>query len=126
MKTVKSGMITICLIIIILVCQLSPIVPQTTEYFGSSDNDSGLQLVSNPLYNSVPVLDNSTARNTFQKTPVRKLDGSIYRLGTTHALAFSMEQSVQMQPLDMRSMIRESISHYFNGSKYKTNHLNLL
>jgi hypothetical protein len=124
MKTGRSGIIAGCLIIIILICLLLPIVPQTSEYFGSPGTDAGLQLVSNPLHNSIPVLDNSTVRNTFQKTPVRKPDGSIYRLGTMQALAFSMEQSVQLQPVDMRSMIRVSIPQYFNGSKYKPNHLN--
>jgi hypothetical protein len=122
MKTGKSGIIIVCLIIIILICQLSPIIPQTAEYFGSSDTDTGLQLFSNPLHNSEPVLDNSTARNAFQKTLARKLDGNSYRLGTMQVLASSMEESVQMRPLDMRSMIRETISHYFNGSKYKAGH----
>lgn len=115
-------MITICLIIIILVCQSTPIVPQTSDYFGGYDPLSGLQLASNPLHNSVQVIDNNTAGHTYHKTPVRKLDGAVYRLEAKQACR--LELSVRMPPVDMRSLIREKISHYFNGSKYKADHLN--
>lgn len=117
MKTVKSGMITVCLIIIILVCQLSPIAPQTSDYFGGYDTLAGLQLVSNPLYTSVQAIDNSTAGHAFHKMPVRWFGDSIYRLETMQAYRF--ELYMRMPPMDTRSMIRENIPHYFNGSKYK-------
>lgn len=121
MKTVKSGMITICLIIIILVCQLSLIIPHTNEYFGSNNALAGLQLVSNQLYHSAQVLDKSTAGHAFYKTPVRRLDSSIYRQETVQMLR--IESPLPIQPVDRRSLIRKNISNYFNGSKYKANHL---
>lgn len=123
MKTRKSGIITICLIIIILVFQMMPVVSNATESFGSHKNEEGLQLNLNPLHNSAAVLNNSSPSQTFQKLPMRKPEGSTYRSGTI--LSSRTEAVIPVQFADIRSMIRESIPHYFNGSKYKDFHLKI-
>lgn len=122
MKKGRSVIIIICLIIM-LACQLQPVVSNTTEYFGSNDNENFLQLNSNPLHNSVTIPDNNSARQIFQKLSIWKMDCSISRSGSI--LSMRTSSVIPVQLADKRSMIWETMLTYFNGSKYKACHLKI-
>lgn len=122
MKKGRARMITICLITALLASQLLPTVPQTLEYFDSQASAERLLLSANPLHNSVPALDTSATRPVFQKMPVRQLDNELCLSEVMRV--YGREASALLQLVDVRSIIKETIPQYFNGSKYKVSGLN--
>lgn len=110
------------LIIILFTVQLLPAVQSAPEYFDSNTAAEGLQIHSNSLQNTVPLLDNNSARHAYQKIPTRKSDSSVIPF---MAMPVNLtETAMPGQITDVRSRIREKITQYFNGSKYKADPLN--
>ncbi len=113
----------ICLVAMLLVCQNAAFIPQSQNYFCSHPFISSLLLRADIIFTTYTLfLDDESSEDDFIKLPARPFE--IY-LSTTKVMPVRIKRTSDvLQIADIRSNIEKAIPQYFNGSKYKSIHLN--
>ena len=118
MQTGKRKIIIICLITLLMVCQLLPAILFFSKYVDGQASAESLLFTGKSFNHSVPALDTSASRPVFQKVPVNQFHLDFYKVDPIWS--YSKSPMAFFQIVDIRRTIIETIPQQFYGSKYKT------
>jgi hypothetical protein len=106
-------------LLVLVIFQMIPGSINCTECFQSHVQNSKVSILSGTFHSDVLFISRAG-----QKTVIQKLQLSnnlIFKLQVINDNTPSFKFSSMEKPYDKRSVIRQSIPHYFSGSKYKEN-----
>lgn len=108
------------IIFISLFFQVIPSTPNCINGFENHVVNTTAFLSSEVLHTDVLYISRESQKSLIQIIQLRNLSVCVPQI--TIEDIFAVNISFQEIPLDYRKSIRQSISHYFHGSKFKENH----
>jgi hypothetical protein len=120
MRLKKTVTVILFLIIALMIFQLIPAEAAPADGFQIHTQNSKALLLSGFVHNDIIYIHNGNQKTSIQKVQINNTllyvpPISVEGISVSSFLFFEM-------PFDHRKIIRQSIPHYFNGSKYKGNH----
>lgn len=109
------------LIIVLLIFQLIPGAAASVEHSNNHASESSLILLNRAIKTDISLLNRQNQKSPFHSLSVEHSDSIIDNICSAD---ISEEVSCYFKtPIDYRSEIKQSIPHYFNGSKYRNTFL---
>lgn len=105
-------------IFVLLIFQLIPTIDYVNDFQSHAQN-SKVFLSSGVLHTDVLLIGRERQKTSIQKVQFRNIPLSIPQTSIEGFSAINF--SFQEMPFDYRRVIRQTIPHYFNGSKYMSN-----
>ncbi len=114
--------LTLLILLLIVACfifQLVPVTPEGVTSYVCHVKDSKVLLYAGSIYDSTHLIGRSDFKTKFNKVTIMHTLVFTQHISLT---GISLSKSfLPVIPFDHRTAIRQSIPHYFNGTKYKNN-----
>lgn len=106
-------------IFFLLIFQLIPSTLTCIDGFQNHTQNSNVFLSSGAFHTDVIYIGSKSQKSSIQKVQLKNTLIFVPQISIEDISVINF--SFQKLPLDYRRVIRQSIPHYFNGSKYKNN-----
>lgn len=117
MKQKKTMRLFLIAIVALIVIQLLPGSIATDRLYTHSQNSKAL-ILSSYVYTDILYIHNENQKTSIQKCQINNSPFYIYHQIYTDDFSIA-NYSIVREPIDYRKIIRQSIPHYFYGSKNK-------
>lgn len=111
------------IVILLIVIQLIPSSLTRVEGFDNHTQNSKVFLSSISFNSDILYIGRESQKTSIQKLQVKNASLCIPQISFEDISSINI--SFQEMPFDYQTAIRQSIPHYFNGSKYKNNHFSI-
>ncbi len=120
MRLKKTVTVILFLIIALMIFQLIPAHAAPADGLQIHAQNSKVLLLSGFVHNDIIYIHNESQKTSIQKV---QINNTLLYVPPISVEGISLSRFLFLEmPFDHRKIIRQSIPHYFNGSKYKGNH----